>query len=130
MQTPTQTRSKQVDHSKGSNGKDRDPLKCQDCVEPHLLINFTYNLISIRNLQNVQESSIVNDMGWNLPCISVALEEHQGNHHLTIMEVEGKNCKQTLLVLIDWGASLSYISPKIIENCKLVIKNFKTPWPV
>ena len=37
-----------------------------------------------------------------------------------MLEVEGKISNTYVSILIDSGASLSYIAPKIVEKCKLV----------
>ena len=42
-------------------------------------------------------------------------------------ELEGKLQSQTLSILFDLGASLSYINPRVVENCKLQSQKFKSP---
>ena len=36
-----------------------------------------------------------------------------------MIELEGKLLPQAVSILVDLGASLSYVSPKVVENCKL-----------
>ena len=42
--------------------------------------------------------------------------------------MEGKISDQSVTILIDPSASLSYISPQVVEKCKLRIENFQQPW--
>ena len=66
-----------------------------------------------------RKATIVNDIARNIPTISAALENRQAEHQATMVEMEGKIADQSVTVLIDPGASLSYISPKIVEKCNL-----------
>lgn len=47
-----------------------------------------------------------------------------------MVEFEGKISDLTVSFLTDLGATLSYISPKIVEHCKLQPVKFKNPWLV
>ena len=47
-----------------------------------------------------------------------------------MVEFKGKISGLTVTVLIDPGATLSYISPKVVEHCKLQPVKFKNPWLV
>ena len=47
-----------------------------------------------------------------------------------MVEVEGKLNQIPISILIDPGASLSYISPDLVENCKLLVENFAKSWLV
>ena len=44
--------------------------------------------------------------------------------------MEGKIVDQSVTVLIDPGASLSYISPQVIEKCNLKTEKFQQSWLV
>ena len=44
--------------------------------------------------------------------------------------MEGNISDQSITVLIDPGASLSYISPNIVEKCKLKTEKFQQSWLV
>ena len=93
----------------------REPLKCWECGEPHLRRNFPC-LISIeRNtVHNLQEASIVGDMGRSVHIINAFVDGGQDDHQSTIMEVEGKIHDNHISILIDLGASLSYVSPGLV----------------
>ena len=45
-----------------------------------------------------------------------------------MVEIKGMINKQPISILIDPGASLSYISPRIVELCKLVPEKFDRSW--
>ena len=57
---------------------------------------------------------------WNIPQINVCLEDRQVDHQSTMLEVEGKILNTPFSILIDSRASLSYISPRVFEKCKLL----------
>ena len=56
----------------------------------------------------------------SMPRISDALENRQANHQNSMAKIERMIKRQPISILIDRGASLSYVSPRIIELCKLV----------
>ena len=76
----------------------------------------------------LQEASTVNDLTRNIHRINVALEDRNADHQPIMLEVEGKISNTPVSILIDYGSSLSYIAPKIVENCKLVKE--KNAWLV
>ena len=47
-----------------------------------------------------------------------------------MVEVEGKINQIPISILIDPRASLSYISPNLVEKCKLSVENFARSWLV
>lgn len=47
-----------------------------------------------------------------------------------MIECEAMIVDQPVSVLFDLGASLSYISPKVVEKCQLQNSKFKKPWLV
>ena len=47
-----------------------------------------------------------------------------------MVEVEGMINQTPITILIDPEASLSYISPKMVEKCKLPIEKFENSWLV
>ena len=52
--------------------------------------------------------------------ICAALENRQAYHQTSMVEMTGMTNSQPISILIDLGASLIYISPRIVELCKLV----------
>ena len=122
--------SKQLDGDNKKEGtvKMREPLKCWGCGEPHLLRDCPHR--NIQMIMRDREATTVNDIARNIPTISAALENRQADHQATMVEMEGKISDQSVTVLIDPGASLSYISPKIVEKCNLKTEKFQQSWLV
>ena len=88
---------------------------------PHLYINFPHNNNrKIATLNVLQEASVVNDVARNVPRINASLECQQPDHQSTMLEIEGKILNTHVSILIDSGASLSYIAPTVVEKCKLL----------
>eukprot|EP00253_Pinus_taeda_P017012 PITA_17012 len=54
----------------------------------------------------------------------------QAEYQPTMVGFEGKISDLTIAVLIDPGATLIYVSPKVVERCKLQPVKFKNPWLV
>ena len=71
------------------------------------------------NLHNIQEASIVGDVGGSVKRIYATLEGRKVDHQSWMIEVAGKIANKTITILIDSGASNSYISPNIVEKCHL-----------
>ena len=73
---------------------------------------------------------IVGDLVRTMPRINAALENRQADYQTSMVEVEGKINQTPISILIDPGSSLSYISPNLVEKCKLPVKNFASSWLV
>jgi hypothetical protein len=58
-------------------------------------------------------------MGIHVPRIYVALENNQEEYQSHMIEVEGMINNQTISILIDLGASHSYIDPNMVESFHL-----------
>ena len=69
----------------------------------------------LKAVQNVQRVERVEDMGRNVPRIYAAMNNKQAQYQSHMIEVEGMINNQTLAILIDLGASHSYIDPKMVE---------------
>jgi len=52
-----------------------------------------------------------------MPIIDVALDDDQAEYQPTMIECEGMIVNQHVSILFDLGASLSYISPNVVEKC-------------
>eukprot|EP00253_Pinus_taeda_P009990 PITA_09990 len=81
-------------------------------------------------LSQIHEASTVGEVGRSIPRINAALEDRQAEYQPTMVEFEGKISNLTIFVLIDPGATLSYVSPKVVERCNLPSVKFKNPWLV
>ena len=65
-----------------------------------------------------------------MPRINAALENRQADYQTSMVEVEGMINQTPVTILIDPGASLSYIAPQIVEKCKLSVDKFDNSWLV
>eukprot|EP00253_Pinus_taeda_P011347 PITA_11347 len=79
-------------------------------------------------ISQIQEALTVGDVGRSIPRINATLEDRQAEYQPTMVELEGKILDFFVTILVDPGATLSYISPKVIEHCKLQAVKFKNPW--
>ena len=62
--------------------------------------------------------------------IYVALEDHQGDHQSTVVEVAGKIVKQSISILIDPGSTHSYITPRVVDICAFKKVKHRKSWLV
>jgi hypothetical protein len=70
-------------------------------------------------VHNLQEASTVGDVGRSLHRINAAIDGRQADHQSSVVEIEGKINDTRISVLIDPGATLSYITPNVAESNKL-----------
>ena len=59
-----------------------------------------------------------------------ALDGRQTDHQSTMVEIEGKILNTSISILIDPNAFRSYVSPKIVDICKLGNVNHDKTWLV
>ena len=71
---------------------------------------------------------IVGDLARTMPRINAALENRQAKYQTSMVEVEGKINQTPIAILIDPGASLIYISPKLVEKYQLPVEKFEISW--
>ena len=69
----------------------------------------------MKTVHNIQEATIVEDMGR----IYVALNDRQEKYQSNMIEVEGKIINHPVTILIDSGESHCYIDPKIVDRLHL-----------
>ena len=79
-------------------------------------------------MHTIQEEMTIGDLARTIPRINAALENRQADYQTSMVEVEGKLNKITIYILIDLGAGLSYISPDLVEKCKLLVEKFANSW--
>ena len=56
-------------------------------------------------------------IGKSFHRINVALEDRQVDHQSAIVEIDGSIYNERISILIDPRATLSYITPKMMEKC-------------
>jgi predicted aspartyl protease len=81
-------------------------------------------------VHNVQQDEIVEDMGINVSRIYAALDKKQAEYQSHMIEVEGMINNQTIAILIDSGASHSYIDAKMVESLGLPRSKHGKSWLV
>jgi hypothetical protein len=82
-----------------------------------------------RTAHNVQQAVIVEDMGRNVPRIYETLDNKQDEEFQSHMiEVEGNINDQPISILIDSGASHSYLDPKMVEKFQLLRSKLGKSW--
>eukprot|EP00253_Pinus_taeda_P018204 PITA_18204 len=127
---------KTVGNSKGnrSNGSKGNGKGATSRFAPRTTSKFRTTNESKRKgtekLSQIHEASTVGEVGRSIPRINAALEDRQAEYQPTMVEFEGKISNLTIFVLIDPGATLSYVSPKVVERCNLPSVKFKNPWLV
>ena len=72
----------------------------------------------------------IRDLARTMPRINATLDNRQEDYQTSMVEVEGKINQTPIAILIDPEARLSYISPKMVEKCKLPIEKFESSWLV
>jgi hypothetical protein len=73
----------------------------------------------VRVVHNVQQDETMEDMGRNAPRIYASLDNKKAEYQSQMIEVEGMFNNQTIVILIDSGASHSYIDPNMVETFHL-----------
>ena len=69
-------------------------------------------------------------MGRSLDQINATINGRQADHQSSVVEIEGKINDTRISVLIDPGATLSYITPDVVESNKLKKRKHAKSWLV
>jgi hypothetical protein len=72
----------------------------------------------------------VGDVGRSLHWINAAIDGRQDDHQSSVVEIEGKINDTQISILIDPGATLSYITPNVVGSNKLKKLKHAKPWLV
>jgi predicted aspartyl protease len=84
----------------------------------------------VRTVHNVQQAHIMGDMGRNVLRIYAALDNKNVEFQSHMVEVKGNINNQSITILIDSGASHSYLDPKIVERFHFPRSRLGAPWLV
>jgi hypothetical protein len=95
------------------------PIQCWGCQGDHKYRDCPHKNIKMRVVHNVQQAKTMEDMGNIIPRIYATLDNKQAEFQSHIIEVEGMINNHAFNILIDSGASHSYIDPKIVESLHL-----------
>jgi len=79
---------------------------------------------------NMQEDDPVENAARGMPRIYAALDHRQADHQSNMIEVEGMINKQSISILVDSGASHSYIDPSLVESLHLERSKHDHAWTV
>jgi hypothetical protein len=69
-------------------------------------------------------------MGGRMPRIYASLDNKQAEYQSHMIEVEGMIKNQPLIILVDSGASHSYIYPRVVESLHLIRSKHEKSWLV
>jgi hypothetical protein len=108
----------------------QQPIKCWGCEGDHMYRDFPHKGERMRIVHNIQEVDTVEDMGRSMPRIYAALDNKQAEYQSHMIEVEGKIDNQPIAILIDSGASHSYIDPNLVERFHLKRRKHGKSWLV
>jgi hypothetical protein len=108
----------------------KKPVKCWECVEPNYFKDCPHRTKNDINIYIVQESTTIIEISRGNPNIIATLKNKQVYHQASIVEVEGMLNSQPIYILIDPCAIISFVSPKIVEMCKLWKEKFEKAWLV
>jgi hypothetical protein len=106
------------------------PMECWGCKENHRYRDCPHRKDKARTIHSVQHDEIVEDMGSRMSRIYVALDNKQAEFQSHMIEVEGTINNQPLVILIDSGASHSYIDPRVVESLHLTRSKHEKSWLV
>jgi hypothetical protein len=101
----------------------QQPMQCWGCGINHMHKCFPQRGDKVRTAHSVQQFATVEDIGRNVRRIYVALDNKQAEFQSHMIEVEGKINEQPIAILIDSGASHSYLDPKMVERFQLSRSN-------
>jgi hypothetical protein len=84
----------------------------------------------LNTMHSIKKEEIVEDMGKNMSRTYASLENRKEDYQSHMIEVEGKFDNHPIDILIDYGASHSYIDPNIVERFKFKKCKHENSWLV
>jgi hypothetical protein len=106
------------------------PMECWGCKGNHRYRDCPHRKDKERTVHTVQQAERVEDMHRIMPRIYVALDNKQEEFKSHMIEVEGTINNQPLVILIDSGASHSYVDPRVVESLHLTRIKHEKSWLV
>jgi hypothetical protein len=100
------------------------------CREEHLLGYCPHRQHNSRRVYYIQEDTTINDVARIIPWIYVSLDNNQADHQASVVEMEGMIANCQVSILIDPSSNLIYVSPHIVDKCKLKRVKHVNPWLV
>jgi hypothetical protein len=105
-------------------------MECWGCKGNHRYRDFPHKNDKVRVVHNVQQAETMKDMGSRMPRIYTALDNKQDEYQSHMIEVEGMINNHPFTILIDSGASHSYIDPRVVESLQLLRSKHEDSWLV
>jgi hypothetical protein len=96
------------------------PMECWGCKGNHRYRDFPHRKDKARTVDTVKQAETVKDMGNKMPRIYAALDNKQVEFQSNMIEVEGMFNNRPLVILIDSGASHSYVDPRMVDSLHLM----------
>jgi DNA-directed RNA polymerase subunit N (RpoN/RPB10) len=93
----------------------QQPIQCWSCGEDHMSRYFPQRGYKVRIAYSIQQVKTFEDMGMNVPRIYATLDNKQVEFQSHMIELESKINDQPIIILIDSGASHSYLDPNMVE---------------
>jgi hypothetical protein len=114
----------------GAQRQRQTPIQCWGCKGNHKYRDCPHKNGKARTVHTVQQAETVEDMGSRMPRIYTALDNKQEKFQLHMIEVEGMINNRPLIILIDSGASHSYVDPRVVESLCLLRRKHEKSWLV
>jgi hypothetical protein len=108
----------------------KPPMECWVYKGNHRYRDFPHRNDKVRAVHNVQQAETMEDMGSIVPRIYTTLDNKQAEYHSHMIEVEGMRNNHAFTILIDSGASHSYIDPRVVEIFHLSRRKHEKSWLV
>jgi hypothetical protein len=99
-------------------------------VEGIMYRDYPHKKNKVRIVHTVQQAETVEDMGNRMLRIYAALDNKQAEFQSHMIEVEGMINNRPLVILIDSGASHSYVDPRVVEGLHLTKGKHEKSWLV
>jgi hypothetical protein len=104
------------------------PMECWGCKGDHRYRDCPQGKYKVIVVHNVQRAETVEDMGKRVPRIYATLDNKQVEFQSHMIEVEGMINNHAFTILIDLGASHSYIDSKVVEILCFPRKKHEKYW--
>jgi hypothetical protein len=108
----------------------KHPVQCWSCGGDHMHRDFPQRSDKERTACNVWKDATIEEMGRSVPGIYAALDNKQVEFQSHMIEVEDNINDQPIAILIDSGASHSYLDPNMVERFQLLRSKLGKTWLV
>jgi hypothetical protein len=106
------------------------PMECWDCKGNHRYRDCPQRKDKASTVHTVQQAETVEDMGSRMSRIYAALDNKKVEFQSHMIEVGGMINNRPLVILIDSGASHSYVDPRVVESLHLTKSKHEKSWLV